>query len=205
MTIEQLDKINFGRHSFNVEFLPYLNLGFIENAMELKPLRQSAFLANVIHESGGFTRLEENLNYTSEARIWEIFGHRLKTANRLPSEFVKEPEKIANFVYANRMGNGDEASGDGFKYRGRGLIQLTGKVNYEECSEQIGVDLVTNPKLLKQPEYAVKSAFWFWMNKSLNLFADKKDMKTITLRINGGLNGLNERTKLFERALLILS
>lgn len=205
MTIEQLDKINFGRHSFNVEFLPYLNLGFIENAMELKALRQAAFLANVIHESGGFTRLEENLNYTSEARIWEIFGHRLKSANRLPSEFVKEPEKIANFVYANRMGNGDEGSGDGFRFRGRGLIQLTGKANYEECSEQIGVDLVANPSLLKKPEYAVKSAFWFWMNKSLNLFADKKDLKTITLRINGGLNGLNERTKLFERALLLLS
>lgn len=204
MTLEQLDKINFGRHSYNVAFLPYLNLGFVENAMENKPLRQAAFLANIIHESSGFTRLDENLNYTSEARLHEIFGHRFKKEGRLLSE-IRGPEELANFVYANRMGNGDEASGDGWKFRGRGLIQLTGKANYAECGEQIGVDLVANPNLLKQPEYAVKSAFWFWMNKSLNLFADKKDIKTITLRINGGLNGLNKRTKLFERAMLILS
>jgi putative chitinase len=103
------------------------------------------------------------------------------------------------------MGNGNEASGEGFKFRGRGLIQLTGKANYAECGEQIGVDLVANPNLLRQPEYATKSAFWFWMNKGLNQFADKKDIKTITFRINGGLNGLNERTKYFERALLVLA
>jgi putative chitinase len=118
--------------------------------------------------------------------------------------YHRNPEKIANKVYADRMGNGDEASGDGFKYRGRGLIQLTGKDNYRACGDALGVDLVENPDLVSSPQYAALSAGWFWDKNKLNQFADANDMTTLTKRINGGTHGLDDRVARTQHAIDVL-
>jgi putative chitinase len=166
------------------------------------PLRIAAFLAQVAHESGNFRAVHENLNYKAEGlqKIFHKYFPDADTAN----EYARQPEKIANRVYANRMGNGDEASGDGWRYCGRGLIQLTGKSNYTACGEDLGVDLHENPEYLETPEGAARSAAWFWDSRDLNDLADEKDIKAITKKINGGYIGLEEREKNYEHALSVL-
>ncbi|MGP5481154.1 glycoside hydrolase family 19 protein, partial [Pseudomonas helleri] len=114
-----------------------------------------------------------------------------------------KPEQIANNVYAGRMGN--SAPGDGWKYRGRGLIQLTGKTNYRRCGEALGLDLLTQPELLEKPQHACMAAAWFWGSNGLNSLADKGDIETITQRINGGLTGLADRQAIYARALKVLA
>ena len=166
------------------------------------PLRIAAFLAQVAHESGNFRAVHENLNYKAEGlqKIFHKYFPDAETAN----EYARQPEKIANRVYANRMGNGDEASGDGWRYCGRGLIQLTGKSNYTACGEDLGVDLHENPEYLETPEGAARSAAWFWDSRDLNDLADEKNIKEITKKINGGYIGLEEREKNYEHALSVL-
>ena len=166
------------------------------------PQRQAAFIGQCAHESNNFKILEENLNYSPEAlmRVWPSRFPDLPTAMK----YAHDPVKIANKVYANRMGNGSEESGEGSKYHGRGLIQLTGKENYERCGEAIGVDLINQPGLLAQPDYAALSAGWFWNRKQLNLLADTKDYDTMTKRINGGLIGLDDRKAKIAKALSVL-
>lgn len=173
------------------------------------PARVSAFLAQIAHESQDFTRVVENLNYSDPKRIAQIFrsGFDLDRDRVVDAEeiefakgYVRSPQKLANRAYANRMGNGDEASGDGFAYRGRGLKQLTGKNNYQACGDAIGVDLVSSPDLLLAPDCAVESACWFWRENKLSPLADRGDIKGITLKINGGLNGLAERQAYMARA-----
>jgi hypothetical protein len=114
--------------------------------------------------------------------------------------FHRQPQKIANRVYANRMGNGSEASGDGWKYRGRGPLQITGRANYQACSELLNVDLVANPDLAATPAAGFRTAGLFWRRNKLNDLADQQQFKTITLRINGGLNGLDDRLVYYNRA-----
>ena len=162
--------------------------------------RISAFLAQTGHESAGYTALKENLNYSAQA-LNAVFPKYFKNAGRDANLYARQPEKIANVVYANRMGNGDTASGDGWKYRGRGLIQLTGKDNYQKFSNYI-----SDPEIMKNPDlvsddynYAILSAIWFWNFNSLNVFADSGDMKMLTKRINGGYNGLDDRIKLYNK------
>jgi len=155
------------------------------------PYRIAGFLSQAAHESGGFKFVVENLNY-SPAALRSVFGKYFPdeiTANA----YARNPEKIANKVYANRMGNGDEASGEGFKYRGRGLIQLTGKDNYAACGNALGMDFINNPVLLEHPEAAALSAGWFWSTRHLNTYADEKDVIGMTKRVNGGTNGLDDR------------
>jgi putative chitinase len=166
------------------------------------PLRIAAFLAQVAHESGNFRAVHENLNYKAEGlqKIFHKYFPDAETAN----EYARQPEKIANRVYANRMGNGDEASGDGWRYCGRGLIQLTGKSNYTACGEDLDVDLHENPEYLETPEGAARSAAWFWDSRDLNDLADEKNIKEITKKINGGYIGLEEREKNYEHALSVL-
>ena len=168
------------------------------------PLRIAAFIAQCSHESGQFTVLEENLNYRAETltRLWP---------NRFPPDVAaryvamsNKQEAIANRAYCNRMGNGDEASGDGYKYRGRGLIQLTGKDNYVSFSLSEDNEALIKPELVSQPNLAVQSACWFWKNNNLNRFADVGDIVGLTRAINGGYNGLEERKKYYENALRIL-
>ena len=166
------------------------------------PNRLSMFLAQIGHESAGLTRLHENLNYKA-ARLTQIFPKYFRDVD--PDEYANNPEKIANRVYCNRMGNGDERSGDGYRFRGRGAVQLTGRSNYVACGEDLEVDLVANPDYLETPEGAIRSAAWFWDQHDLNDWADKKDVMTVTKKINGGTIGLEERKELFEEALTIFT
>jgi putative chitinase len=166
-------------------------------------MRFAAFVAQTAHESGEFNILKENLNYSVDGLL-RIFRKYFDAG--LANQYARKPEKIANRVYANRMGNGNEQSGDGFKYCGRGLIQLTGKNNYAACSQDLYGDstLLDDPDQLLYPENAVEAACWFWQKNGLNVYADKQDMKMITQRINGGQNGYDERVAIYNRVLDVL-
>jgi len=164
--------------------------------------RIAMFLAQVGHESGGLTTIKENLNYSAD-RLKVIFPKYFKGVDT--TAFAKNPEKIANRVYANRMGNGDEASGDGYRYCGRGLIQLTGKSNYKAFADDMEWSLEDAVESLKVPEGAAWSAGWFWDSRELNDWADKGDVLTVTKKINGGTIGLEDRKSHYEAALQIFS
>jgi len=165
--------------------------------------RVAAFLAQCTHESGGFKRLKENLNYRWES-LRKVFPKYFST-DELAQEYAHKQEQIANRVYGSRMGNGDESSGDGFRYCGRGLIQLTGRNNYTKFAESIGMAVEEVPSLLETFEGAVKSACWFWKTNNLNQYADAGDILTMTKRINGGTIGLEDRIKHYNHALEVFS
>jgi putative chitinase len=165
------------------------------------PERIAAFVAQCGHESGGWRVFSENLNYSAKA-LDAVFGKYFVRAGRDANEYARQPEKIANIVYANRMSNGDTDSGDGWRYRGRGPIQLTGKANYSAFSNDMGVDAVENPdQVSEDKEIALMSAIWFWNKNGLNRYADSGDIKTMTKRINGGYIGLEDRIHHWEEAL----
>jgi putative chitinase len=166
------------------------------------PERVAAFIAQCAHESGGFKFLKENLNYKAESLL-KVFPKYFKTLDEARA-YEKKPEKIANKIYGNRMGNGDEASGDGFRYCGRGLIQLTGKENYSWFAASLEIPVEEASEYLETFEGAVQSACWFWEENKLNQWADKKDILTLTKRINGGTIGLDDRIKHFNHALHVL-
>ena len=169
------------------------------------PQRIAAFIAQCAHESGEFTTLKENLNYRAPT-LRKIFPKYFPT-DELANHYASLPNKqeaIANKVYANRMGNGDEASGDGFRYCGRGLIQLTGKDNYTWFAASIGITPDEASEYLQTFEGAAQSACWFWESNNLNQWADKGDILTLTKRINGGTIGLDDRIKHYEHAKHIL-
>ena len=166
------------------------------------PVLQAAFIGQCGHECANFKVLEENLNYRA-ATLMKLWAKRFPTIE-IANEYAGQPRKIANKVYANRMGNGPEETGEGAKYHGRGLLQLTGKENYDNCGKGIGVDLIDKPGLLAQPNYAAMSAGWFWNKKGLNSLADAKDFETMTKRINGGLIGLDDRKAKIAKALQVL-
>jgi putative chitinase len=161
------------------------------------PLRVAGFLSQVGHESGGFKFTSENLNYSAQA-LRAIFGKYFVDDSQALA-YARQPEKIANRVYASRMGNGDEKSGDGFKYRGRGLIQLTGKDNYTAFSNASGVDAVNRPELVELPDAASLSAGWFWDTRHLNNYADAQDVLGMTKRVNGGTNGIGDRQEHYKK------
>lgn len=162
------------------------------------PLRLAAFLAQVGHESGYFKFVAENLNY-SQPSLRAVFPKYFPT-DALAADYARKPEKIANRVYASRMGNGDEASGDGFKFKGRGLIQITGKNNYTAFAAIKNIPLDEAVTYLQSTTGAVESAAWYWDSNKLNPLADGGDMIAITKKINGGTNGLEERQKLYAKA-----
>jgi putative chitinase len=166
--------------------------------------RVAAFIAQCAHESGGFTMLQENLNYSAKGLVGTFKKYFPDETVAKPYE--RKPEKIANRVYANRMGNGDEASGEGWKFRGRGLIQLTGKSNYTKCSQAFFDDLtlLDQPEILIQPYYALNSACWFWNANKLNDLADAQDIKMMTKKINGGFIGLEDRIHHYNHAVDVL-
>lgn len=180
-------------------FLDPLNSAMAEFGINT-PARGAAFIAQAAHESSQLHNLVENLNYSAD-RLIEIFRRRFTLADA--AAYARKPEIIANRVYALRLGNGDEASGDGWRFRGRGIFQLTGRANYAECSRALYNDeiLIERPELLKQPEGASRSAGWFWQARDLNQWADAGDFKTLTLRINGGLNGWADRLACYERSI----
>ena len=166
------------------------------------PQRVAAFLAQCAHESGGFKALKENLNYRAET-LRKIFPKYFPTDD-IANQYASLPNKqeaIANRVYANRMGNGDEHSGDGFRYCGRGLIQLTGKQNYTKFAESLEIPVEEASEFLSTFEGAIQSACWFWESNNLNQYADSGDILTMTKRINGGTIGLEDRKQHYEHAL----
>jgi putative chitinase len=165
------------------------------------PKRQACFIGQCMHESGGFKFLKENLNYSAKALMntWPSRFPDMDTAEK----YERNPSAIANKVYSGRMGNTED--GDGAKFIGRGLIQLTGKDNYKAFGEAIGEDLVANPQLVEEPRYAALSAGWFWNKRGLNTLADAMDVTTLTVRINGGKIGIDDRIAKINKALDILA
>jgi putative chitinase len=162
--------------------------------------RQSAFLGQCAHESGNFKTLQENLNYSAEG-LMKTWPSRFPT-KEIANQYARQPAKIAGKVYNGRLGNTSEE--EAAKYLGRGLIQLTGKENYERCGLAIGVDLLSDPNLLLDPRHAAMSAGWFWNKKGLNELADAQEHGQITKRINGGLIGLDDRIAKTTKALAAL-
>lgn len=161
--------------------------------------RLAAFIAQIGHESGNLRFVKENLNYSAQG-LRKTFPKYFPD-DQIAAKYERKPEAIANRVYANRMGNGSEESGDGWKYRGRGLIQLTGRENYQKCMNDLGIN---NPEYFETPEGAVHSACWFWNLRKLNEVADLGDIRKMTKLINGGFNGLEDRIKHYEHALYVL-
>lgn len=165
--------------------------------------RVAGFMSQCAHESGNFKVLSENLNYSAE-QLNKVFSKYFVKAGRDANLYARQPEKIANVVYASRMGNGDTASGEGWKFRGRGLIQLTGKENYSNFAKNRNMSLDEVVSYLQTKEGALESACWFWNSRNINKSADSRDIVTMTRLINGGENGLDDRKEKWERALKIL-
>lgn len=185
------------------EWFYYLDIILPDYEITTAP-RVAAFMAQCAHESGQFTVLQENLNYSADG-LQKIFRKYFPTPESTQG-YVRQPEKIANRVYGGRMSNGAEATGDGWRFRGRGIIQITGRDNYTRCSQDLYEDdtLVQNPDKLMEKDGAIYSACWFWWGRGLNDFADAGDMLTITKRINGGLNGQEDRMKHYNHFLHLL-
>lgn len=214
LTIEQLIQGTGCSNKVAEVWLPYFN-SIPKNFGIDTPLRMAAFLAQVGHESGGLSLLEENLNYSAEG-LANTFPKRYakklqnglyaknKVGRYLPSilaiKIARKPVLIASNTYADRMGNGSVESQEGWKYRGRGILQITGKSNYAELTLNTGIDFVSNPDLLKEPAYALISACFFWKSNNLNRFADKKDILSLSKAINGGIIGLEHRKALYNKA-----
>lgn len=167
------------------------------------PVRQASFLAQIAHESGQLSRMTENLIY-SAPRMMVVWPKRFPTLASTEG-YAQNAPALANKVYGGRMGNGPEETGDGWRYRGRGLIQLTGKENYRKCGAAVGYDLVAHPEFMGSPMLAALSAAWFWNANGINELADKGDQAAVTMRINGGVHGLAERLAMFEVARKVLT
>ena len=165
--------------------------------------RVAGFIAQCAHESNNFRVTQENLNYSAKG-LNAVFPKYFVRAGRDANAYHRQPEKIANVVYANRMDNGDEASGDGWRFRGRGVIQLTGRHNYTKFGETLGYTAEQAIKYLKSKKGALESACWFWKTNGLNKWADKQDVVGMTKRINGGTIGLEDRKKHYKHALEVL-
>lgn len=205
MKPEQLDKLHISQDWF----IPMI--ATFERFDISTPERQAGFIGQCQHESGNFRRVRENLNYSARA-LRSMFGkHRITDEEcekyGRTDDHPADKEMIANTIYggewgANNLGNTEP--GDGWQYSGRGVIQLTGRANYQRLSDAVGVDFISHPYLLEQPEYAIMSAGWFWDSRGLNKYADDKDWLTLTKRINGGTIGLEDRVAHIESALQVL-
>jgi putative chitinase len=198
-------------------WIPYVQIAF-ERFQINTPKQVAGWIAQCAHESGGFKTLTENLNYSADtmAAVWPgrfaVMGPdkkpvKVKGKNQ-PNKFAlalhRQPQAIANTVYANRMANGNIESGDGWKYRGRGLKQLTGKDNYTRCGQALNMDLVGNPDLLLEPAGASLSAAWFWSTNKCGPIADSGDFVVLTKKINGGTIGLEDRQKRYKAVLAVM-
>ena len=197
MTNEQLRALGIDE-----KWLQPLNTTFSKYDISTKE-RQSAFLGQAQHESNNFKNLEEGLNY-SASRLMAVWPSRFPSLD-VANQYANNPEKLANKVYGGRADLGNTEDGDGFKFHGRGIYQLTGRSNYTVCGEALGVPFADTPELILQPEWAVMSAGWFWNKKNLNSLADSKDYETMTKRINGGLNGFDDRKFKIAKAFEVLN
>ena len=194
ISVEQLTKIGI-----NEKWLEPLNNAFIK--YHITDINEKAmFLAQTTHESNNYKRLEESFRYTPK-RLFEVFRKRVGTFENAQKLCDEGAKAIADFVYGNRLGN---AKDEGYKYRGRGIIQLTGKNNYNYYGKKLNIDLVNNPDLAKESNEAIEIALLFWIEKECGLYAKLGDVKTVTKLINGGYNGLEDRQNRFDRILKIL-
>jgi len=217
-TIDQLIAANI-KQSVAEKWLPYVQQAL--NRFDITSEKQvAAWIAQTAHESGGYVNLTENLNYSDVGlagtwpnRFAEIDPSTKKPKKdakgfNIPNRFAKalhrNPEAIANVVYGGRLGNGPIESGDGWKHRGMGLKQLTGKENHKRCGDALGIDFISNPEKLLEPEYASLSAAWFWVDKKCGSLADADDFVGLTKRINGGTIGLQDREKRYKAVLASL-
>ena len=193
----QLQQLHIG-----IEWVPALNDTFAKFGIAT-PRQQAAFIGQCGHECGNFRTLEENLNYRAETlmKLWKTRFPTLEIAN----QYSRNAKKIANKVYSSRMGNRDEASGDGYRFRGRGCIQLTGHANYFHAGQALGVDFVMEPDLVATPKYAALTAGWFWSTHNCNNLAEAADWTDLTKKINGGTIGLDDRIKHTNEALAVLA
>jgi len=197
MNLEQLRAL-----SIDEKWLKPINDTFAKYEINTA-LRQCAFLGQCAHESNNFRVLEENLHYSADGlmRVWPSrFPDRT-----VAEQYANNPEKIANKVYGGRADLGNTEDGDGWKFHGRGVIQLTGRANYTVCGQALGVPFADTPELVLQPEWACMSAGWFWNKKNLNALADSKDYETMTKRINGGTLGFDDRKLKIAKAFEVLN
>ncbi len=185
VTAEQLQKLKI-----NAALADVFNETF--DRWGIKTARQqAAFIGQCGHECGNFTKLEEGLSYAAD-RLMKIWPKRFPTME-VAQKYARNPKALANYVYANRMGNRDEASGDGWRFRGSGWLQLTGHDNFYHASKACGVDFVMNPDLVRTPKYAAMTAGWFWATHNCNELAERGDNLALTKKINGGTIGLDDR------------
>ena len=193
---EQLQRLHIGP-----DWVDALNQTF-DRFQIATPLQQAAFIGQCGHECNHFRTLEENLNYRA-ATLMKLWPKRFPT-QEVANAVAGNPQKIANTVYANRMGNRGPDSGDGYRFRGRGCIQLTGSDNYFHAGKALGLDLWAQPELVGQPQYAALTAGWFWSTHKCNDLAQAQDWTRLTRVINGGTFGLDERVKHTNEALAVL-
>lgn len=206
ITIGLLEAIGI-RHALAVQWLPHISQAAHRYQIDANPRRVAAWLATIAHESARFTALVENLNYSAHglAATWPArYADKTGAPNATAIRIARLPEPIANLTYAGRLGNGTAESRDGWRYRGRGLIQITGRDNYARSGAELGLDLIANPEQLEQPSLAALSAAEWWHRHGCNILADIGDMGAVTRRVNGGLNGLDDRLKLYSAALAYL-
>ena len=197
VTAEQLKRLHI-----NPDLADALNETF--ERFNIKTVRQqAAFIGQCGHECGNFKVFEENLNYRAET-LCKLWPKRFPTLE-FAKQYERNPRKIANSVYGNRMGNRDEASGDGFRFRGSGALQLTGHANFYHAGQALGVDFVMNPDLVRTPKYALLTAGWFWETHGCNKLAEMGDWVALTKRINGGTIGYDDRVKHTNEAIAVLS
>ena len=194
---EQLAKLHIGP-----EWVDALNETFQRFDINT-PRQRAGFIGQCGHECGNFRILEENLNYRA-ATLMKLWPKRFPT-QEIANEYEKQPKKIANKVYSSRMGNRDEASGDGYRFRGRGCIQLTGSDGYFHAGKALGVDFWANPDLVATPKYAALTAGWFWSTHKCNELAESANWTALTKKINGGTIGLEDRIKHINHALEVLT
>lgn len=178
-------------------------------------LQVAHLLAQLAHESAEFTRLVESLTYTSAERILAVWPSRFwlpspqqptcPAGRRDARGFVRAPVLLASYVYAGRNGNGSEATSDGFRYRGRGPIQITGRSNYARCGQALGLPLIEQPDLLTDPDVGARAAAWFWTDRKIGPLADANDIEAVTRKINGGTHGLDDRRRYLQTAMRVLS
>ncbi len=195
------------RHALAVQWLPHISQAAHRYQIDASPRRLAAWLATIAHESARLTSVVENLNYSAQglAATWPSrYADMTGQPTRLALDIARIPPAIANLTYAGRMGNGDAGSGDGWRYRGRGLIQITGRANYATTGARLELDLIATPELLEQPYYAALSAAEWWHRNGCNELADTGDMAAVTRRVNGGMTGLDDRLKLYRAALAYL-
>ena len=200
VTVDQLNKITT-KNKNNAALAEALNKVLTKYEINTKN-RIAGFLAQCGHESLDFTVLKENLNYGAKG-LRATFGKYFKD-DATAAKYERKPEMIANKVYASRMSNGDEASGDGYKFRGRGAIQLTGRANYTAFAKDIGKTLDETIVYLETLDGAIESACWFWKQNGLNAICDKDDIVAMTKKINGGTIGLEDRKTHYEKAKKVL-